>query len=63
MAPILERVRALLGDGPRVWVNWDPRGYALKLNEDDTRALSARGVNIHRDMGGYGILAPEFDGN
>lgn len=36
------------------FVNGDPRGYALKLDQ---------GVNYHplsyTDMGGYGILAPE----
>lgn len=38
-----------------VFVNSDPRGYALKIDYQD-----ARGLNIFRDMGGYGILAPDF---
>ena len=43
-----------------VFVNGDPRGYALKIDDEYVRAHS---LKIHRDMGGYGILAPEFDGN
>lgn len=63
MVPILAKICALLGDGPRVWVNWDPRGYALKVNGDDTLALHKRSVYLYRDLGGDGILAPEFNGN
>lgn len=37
-----------------LWVNGDPRGYALKLGND------MRGTGIETDWGGYGILAPEF---
>lgn len=40
-----------------VFVNSDPRGYALKIENDWMRA---HGGNLHRDMGGYGILAPDF---
>lgn len=36
-------------------VNGDPRGYALKINDNQAKKLG-----IYRDMGGYGILAPEF---
>ena len=41
-----------------VFLNGDPRGYALKIADDwmrDTRAT------LHQDMGGHGIIAPEFD--
>jgi hypothetical protein len=41
-----------------IMVNGDPRGYALKLDDKLTRALWH---NICQDMGGYGILAPDFD--
>lgn len=37
----------------RVWVNGDPRGYALKV---DLRP----GENLHRDWGGNGIIAPDL---
>ena len=37
----------------RVWVNGDPRGYALKIDLQD-------GEVLHRDMGGYGIIAPDL---
>ena len=37
----------------RVWINSDPRGYALKVNLAD-------GEELHRDWGGYGIIAPDL---
>ena len=43
-----------------VHVNIDPRGYALKIDSDWMREPPS--VRLHRDMGGYGILAPEFEG-
>ncbi len=42
-----------------VFINHDPRGYALKIKE---KYVQANQVDIYRDFGGYGILAPEFDG-
>ena len=36
-------------------INFDPRGYALKLNPD-----FCKDKNIYRDFGGYGILSPDF---
>jgi len=42
-----------------VFVNGDARGYALKMDE---KYIRENNVDIHRDWGGYGILAPEFDG-
>lgn len=45
-------VNDLLGTS-RVWVNGDPRGYALKID-------LAGGEVLHRDMGGYGIIAPDL---
>lgn len=40
-----------------VFLNGDPRGYALKIQDGYVRA---RKLDIERDWGGYGILAPEF---
>ncbi len=49
---------------PGFFVNGDPRGYALKIDNDTAEGaalISAAG--LHRDMGGYGILSPEIDGD
>lgn len=49
-----------------VHVNRDPRGYALKLDDEWTRAYNADKYQkdspprIYTDMGGYGILAPDL---
>ena len=40
-----------------IFMNGDPRGYALKIQDDYVRSHN---LNIHRDMGGYGIIAPEI---
>lgn len=46
------------GKPPRgFFINGDPRGYALKI-DPDVRKLPA---GMHKDWGGYGILAPEID--
>lgn len=49
-------------------VNRDPRGHALKLDDNWTRkhndAMRKAGdfaAQIHSDMGGYGILAPNLN--
>ena len=47
----------LLGDSIPVYINGDPRGYALKIEDKIVRDNNLR---IHTDMGGYGILAPDF---
>jgi hypothetical protein len=57
---ILKRLDAILhftSQGIPVFINGDPRGYALKI--DDTW-VKEHGLGIHRDWGGYGIIAPEF---
>jgi len=41
-----------------IFINGDPRGYALKIDDDYMRQNK---VNLHRDWGGYGILAPDFN--
>ncbi len=40
------------------FINRDPRGYALKLS--DTYVADKQ---IHKDWGGYGIIAPDFTPN
>lgn len=59
-ASILARLDAILGfkaAGVPVFVNGDPRGYALKIDDKYVREHS---VDIDRDWGGYGIICPEF---
>ncbi|MFA5385415.1 MAG: hypothetical protein WC364_12305 [Eubacteriales bacterium] len=43
-----------------VFINHDPRGYTLKIKDGYVRENN---LQIHQDWGGYGILAPEFNGN
>jgi len=52
---ILQKVRELLPNAKTVFINGDPRGYALKLKEAEAKELG-----IYQDWGGYGILSPEF---
>lgn len=44
---------------PFVEINLDPRGYALKINDDYMRAHN---LKLYRDYGGYGIIAPALKG-
>lgn len=39
------------------FVNNDPRGYALKIDNEKVTIPAG----LHTDLGGYGILAPDFD--
>lgn len=52
-----DSVRRILGALPTgIHFNGDPRGFALKLDTDRGAVLPD---GMHRDMGGYGILAPD----
>lgn len=44
-----------------VFLNQDPRGYQLKI--EDTWMQRHPEYSLHRDWGGYGILAPEIGKN
>lgn len=61
---IADRIAAVLeetwGELERhgVFVNLDPRGYALKIDDE---YMKDHELKLSRDWGGYGILAPEFD--
>lgn len=61
-ADILEKVKKIINVPEAsyfpVIFNSDPRGYTLKL--DDEWIIDEE-ISIHRDMGGYGILAPDFN--
>lgn len=40
-----------------VFVNRDPRGYALKISDE---WMQQHNATLHRDWGGYGIIAPDL---
>jgi len=60
----LEKLHNKLGEllkpsHPRpFFINRDPRGYALKIPDTDSKIHK---YDLFRDMGGYGILAPDFN--
>jgi hypothetical protein len=56
----LDKIVNFRSQGITVFVNGDARGYALKIDDD---YVKAHNIKIHTDWGGFGILAPEFDGN
>lgn len=59
-ASLLRRLDVLLGFREAkidVFINGDPRGYALKI---DDACMKAKELDLYRDMGGYGILCPDF---
>jgi len=44
-----------------IFINHDPRGYALKLDTETIKYFEELGEEFpHRDWGGYGILAPDL---
>lgn len=52
---VASEIRRIFGqDVPGAFFNSDPRGYALKIEEQH------RPEGMERDWGGYGCLAPEF---
>jgi hypothetical protein len=55
----LDRITGFKKLGIPCFVNGDPRGYALKVEDSYIRENN---IDIYRDWGGYGILAPEFTG-
>ena len=54
-ARMLLRLQDILGRGAPLVLGGDPRGYALKLDEE-----WSKDKQIYRDWGSYGIIAPEF---
>lgn len=58
-----DQVQALFNnqlDG--LFINSDVRGYALKI-DDELMRTKYKNCGLHKDWGGYGILAPEIDGD
>jgi hypothetical protein len=52
-----KRVKEILGHGPEIMVTYDPCGYVFKIDDEIVRALD---IDIEKDWGGYGLIAPEF---
>lgn len=52
---IKEQVQVILPELKTLFINGDPRGYSLKIKEEEAKQLG-----IWQDWGGYGILSPEF---
>lgn len=44
-------------EGIEVYINLDPRGYVLKIDEG---YMQENKLDLYRDMGGYGIIAPDL---
>jgi hypothetical protein len=53
----LDKILGFKSAGVPVFINHDPRGYALKIQSE---FVAEHNIKIHRDWGGYGILAPEI---
>ena len=53
----LDKILGFKKAGIPVFINHDPRGYALKIQSE---YVAEQNLRIHRDWGGYGILAPEI---
>ena len=44
-----------------IFINHDPRGYALKIDDETIKYFEELGEYFpHKDWGGYGILAPDL---
>ena len=61
---ILSKVNTLLANRPcdtespvPIFINRDPRGYAIKIPDSWMRTYH---VQLHHDLGGYGIIAPDL---
>ena len=42
------------------FINFDPRGYALKIKSEYMETLGDNGRALHKDWGSFGILAPDL---
>ena len=60
---IRKSIYKILGEKSKeaLLINFDPRGYALKLKSEFVKNEFAKGNNIYTDWGSYGILAPDFN--
>lgn len=60
---IYTSIYKILGEKAKqyIFINFDPRGYALKIKSEYVKKEFAAGNNIYTDWGSYGILAPDFN--
>ena len=56
----LDKILDFKRKGVPVFINHDPRGYALKIRESWVTEYKNKGGRIYSDWGGYGILAPDL---
>lgn len=56
---IIEQTHKLLGNNAPIFLNTDPRGYALKIKDGFVRTTK-KAQGLHMDLGGYGILCPDI---
>lgn len=56
----LDKILNFKRRGVPVFINHDPRGYALKIHDSWVTGYKSKGGNIYSDWGGFGILAPDF---
>lgn len=56
----LEKVLNFTAQGIPVFINGDPRGYSLKIDDQYVRDND---VEIMTDWGGFGLIAPNFTPN
>lgn len=72
--PVMKSVYKLLNNGiynddrPHqkkvpIFFTGDARGYSLKINDAYVKLLNTQGKRIYTDMGGYGIISPDFTPN
>jgi len=55
----LDKILNFVNQHIPVFVNSDARGYTFKIKD---KYVTEHNLDIHRDWGGYGIIAPDFDG-
>lgn len=57
----LQRVETLFNNNLKgFFINSDPRGYSLKIQDDIFRAEYREQTGLTSDWGGYGILSPDL---
>lgn len=54
---ITKSLEKILGKNDAIFINFDPRGYALKIKDS---YIKENNLKIYQDWGGYGILSPDF---
>jgi len=56
-----KRLCDILGFQTCFHINRDPRGYALKIDDEWMRNPANNAGNIQRDWGDYGLIAPDLN--